>query len=80
MCGSFSTQHLSWRDIVTLSRLSTNATLPEFPDADRFPMRKKSEGRNEVEYFADYPRAKRRARSGRCSMGPGAFLVVEAAQ
>ena len=42
MCGSFSTQHLSWRDIVTLSRLSTNATLPEFPDADRFPMRKKA--------------------------------------
>ena len=41
---------------------------------------KKSEGGNEVEYFADYPRAKRRARSGRCSMGPGAFLVVEAAQ
>ena len=42
MCGSFSTQHLSWCDIVTLSCLSTNASLPEFPDADRFPMRKKA--------------------------------------
>ena len=42
MCGSFSTQHLSWREIVTLSRLSTNEALPEFANADRYPMRKKA--------------------------------------
>ena len=42
MCGSFATQHLSWREIVSLSRLSTKEALPEFPDADRYPMRKKA--------------------------------------
>ncbi len=40
MCGSFATQRLSWREIVTLSRLSSHEALPEFPNADRYPMRK----------------------------------------
>ncbi|MGI9288641.1 MAG: SOS response-associated peptidase family protein [Pseudomonadales bacterium] len=41
MCGSFSTQRLSWREINKLSRLTTNEPLPEFVDGDRFPMRRK---------------------------------------
>lgn len=41
MCGSFSTQRLSWRDVNTLARLTITAPLPGFPDGDRFPMRKK---------------------------------------
>lgn len=41
MCGSFSTQRLSWREVNRLARLTITAPLPGFPDGDRFPMRKK---------------------------------------
>ena len=41
MCGGYGTRRLTWRQIATLARLTAHSSLPDFPEADRFPMRKR---------------------------------------